>query len=746
MKKYAQVIVNIPAAEVDKVYDYLVPPDRENEYKIGHVIQVPFGSRRVIGFIIGFSENTDVSSEKIKQLDKKILKDRVFDKKMLDLFKWMAYNYNSYLSQVIKTALPAGIIQGRVSVKKKKFICLNESEDIVRKKIKEIKNRAPKQARILEIFADNPHKEFTVQELINTADCYRGAVYRLMEKGVLDSCKRIQRRKLNHTKSKKESKVPSLTSDQNKAISSVQKAFNSSEIFLLHGVTGSGKTEVYLQLADRLLKQGQGTIILVPEISLTPIMVRRFYSRFKDKIAVLHSGLSEGERYDEWRRIKRGEAKIVIGARSAVFAPLDDPGLIVIDEEHENSYKQETYPHYHARRVAFVRGKISNFPVLLGSATPSLESFYYTEKNFIHYLSLSKRINERGLPPVDIIDMSAELKKGNTGIFSASLKDSITRTLKKDKQVLLFLNRRGYASFMMCRECGFVIKCRNCDISLTYHSAKNSLCCHYCGHTRRPAQKCPECDSEYIKEFGIGTEKIVQEVKEEFPEAEVDRMDVDTTVYKGAHEDILARMEKGETDILVGTQMIAKGHDYPGIEVVGVISADTMLNIPDFRSAERTFQLMTQVAGRAGRGSTRGQVYIQTYNPDHYSIQAARNHDYEAFYKNEIKLRKELNYPPFCFLVNILVRGTQKEIVKKEIKKLGQKIHKQHHSSIMEIMGPSPAPIPKIRGKFRWQIILKFAEKKLRKKILNKLKKEVQIQENKNDVSFVIDVDPQSML
>ena len=584
-----------------------------------------------------------------------------------------------------------------------------------------------------------------MNQLAEKADCYRGAIYKLIDRGLLTYIEKKERRcPFRESDSKAGSEV-SLTEKQSSVIEQITAGFSSPEIFLLHGVTGSGKTEVYLRLVEKLIASGKGAIILVPEIALTPVMVRRFFSKFGEEVAVLHSNLSAGERFDEWNRIREGLARIVIGARSAVFAPVKDPGIIIIDEEHENTYKQETYPHYDARQVAIVRGKIHRFPVLLGSATPSVEVFYQANQEKIDYLSLPERIMQDELPAVTIIDMCRELKEGNSGIFSEELRQAITIALGRNEQVLLFLNRRGYASFVLCRECGAVIKCKNCDISLTYHAGEDILRCHYCDYRTGIPRRCPHCNSKYIREFGTGTEKIQQLAAEEFSDAVVERMDVDTTSQKDSHRKILDRVEKGEIDILVGTQMIAKGHDYPNIGVVGVISADTILNLPDFRSAERTFQLLTQVAGRTGRGTEPGRVYIQTYNPEHYSIQAAQTHDFKNFFEKEITLRKQLGYPPFIYLTNIIISSEQEEKAARITRLLDKFLKKHYRAKIEEILGPSPAPIKQLRGNFRWQLILKFSRKKLRQKVLKETRK-CFVEQYRSEVHFNIDVDPRSML
>ena len=746
MNKFAKIAIDVPLNKVNRKFDYAVPKKLQNCLSIGQAVLVPFGRRNVIGFITGFSRKTDVKKSKIKKINSLVREDIFFNKKQLELYEWISDYYNTYLTKVIYTAIPTGVVKGRVDKKRKKYYRLSQSTNETAKIINKIKDKAPKQAEVLKVLYNNPDTNFTIKELTEKADTYHGAVYSLRDKEYIEVFEGIKKRRPFLESSPEEKQRFAPTRAQAKAIKAVSTSLNnnSSDVFLLHGVTGSGKTEVYLQLVERLLKKDQGAIILVPEISLAPVMVRRFYSRFGDKIAVLHSSLSLGERYDEWRRLKKGEAKIAIGARSAIFAPVKNPGLLIIDEEHENSYKQGSYPHYHARKVAEKMADIHNVPLLLGSATPSLKSYYKAKNDNYKYLNLPQRVANAKLPPVNVIDMREELKEGNYTIFSNKLYEKIEKALKRDEQILLFINRRGYSNFVLCRECGHVIRCNNCDISLTYHSGQNILKCHYCDFGSQMPAVCPECNSRYIKKFGMGTEKIEEEVKNFFPEAEVDRMDVDTTTRKGSHHRILSRLEEGKTDILVGTQMIAKGHDYPNISVVGIITADTLLNLPDFRSSERTFQLLTQVAGRTGRGDKLGEVVVQTYTPDHYSIKAAREHDYYRFYQQEIELRKMLEYPPFIKMVNILVSGENENHVIEAAQKLGVYMD-DFTGSIKEVLGPGPAPIEKIKKKYRWQIILRFEDHKKRKKVLKAINQNF-LPYNKEEVKFNIDVDPLSML
>ena len=494
------------------------------------------------------------------------------------------------------------------------------------------------------------------------------------------------------------------------AVQAIQAAGDAKEArtFLLEGITGSGKTEVYLQSIAQVIEAGKSAIMLVPEIALTPQMVERFKSRLGDAVAVLHSALSQGERYDEWRKIERGEAKVVVGARSAIFAPLQDIGLIIVDEEHEATYKQEETPRYHARDLAIWRGKYHHCPVVLGSATPSLESRARAQKNVYTLLRLRERANpEANLPTVDIVDMKAEYSHKNPGNFSQVLKEKIADRLAKDEQIVLLLNRRGYSSFVMCRDCGHVVDCPNCDISLTLHMDVKRLRCHYCGHEEAIPQKCPECGSRKIRYYGTGTQKVQEELQGLFPEAKILRMDVDTTRKKGAHERILRAFGEKKAQILLGTQMIAKGLDFPDITLVGVLNADTALNLPDFRASERTFQLLTQVSGRAGRAQKAGEVLIQTFNPEHYAIQLAQRQDYEAFYQQEMFIRHQSGYPPYYFTVKITVSHEEEQKAAQKIFALTNELSKQLSPQTI-FLGPTPGNVARVKNRYYYQLILKY--------------------------------------
>ena len=523
--------------------------------------------------------------------------------------------------------------------------------------------------------------------------------------------------------------------------------------FLLHGVTGSGKTEVYMQAMAEVLEKGKSVIVLVPEISLTPQTASRFVGRFGERVALLHSRLSDGERYDQWHRIQKGEADIVIGPRSAIFAPVEKLGMLIIDEEHSDSYKSETAPRYHAREVAQKRSELANCPIILGSATPSLESFHQAQNGNYQLLSLPERIFSKKMPDVHIVDMRKELKKGNRTIFSDLLRRTIEASLVRQEQIILFLNRRGHSTYVFCRNCGYVEQCDNCSISLTYHRETQQLTCHHCGSKRSTHRVCPQCSSEAIRFFGAGTEAVEQEVRKAFPKARIMRFDADSTARKNAHQQILDAFKRQKIDILIGTQMVSKGLDFPNVTLVGVIAADTALNLPDFRASEQTFSLLTQVAGRSGRADLEGQVIIQTYMPEHYCIAAAQHHDYIGFYAQEVEARGALRYPPFSHVATLLLRGSDEKAViegayaardQLEIWQTDQETA-DAEATTLDILGPAPAPLAKIEGKFRWHLLLRSADPEKMGQLLKRLTDEPPSTLSKA-IEFVIDIDPTNTL
>lgn len=532
--------------------------------------------------------------------------------------------------------------------------------------------------------------------------------------------------------------------------------------FLLHGVTGSGKTEVYMQAMTEVLGNGKSVIALVPEISLTPQAASRFVGRFGERVALLHSRLSDGERYDQWHRIRNGDADIVIGPRSAVFAPVKELGMLIIDEEHSDSYKSDIVPRYHARDVAQKRGELANCPVILGSATPSLESFHRAKNGRYRLLSLPDRVLNRKMPDVHIADMRTELKKGNRTIFSDVLRNSIEERLERQEQIILFLNRRGHSTYVFCRTCGYVERCENCSISLTFHFETKRLVCHHCGNKRPTHPSCPQCGSPAIRYFGLGTEAVEQEVRKAFPAARVKRFDADSTTRKNAHQQILETFEQQQIDILIGTQMVSKGLDFPNVTLVGVIAADTSLNLPDFRASEQTFSLLTQVAGRSGRAELEGKVIIQTYMPEHYCISAAQKHDYLGFYAQEVEARGALQYPPFSHVGTLLLRGKDEEQVEEAAHAVEAQLQMwltdqastaqtderegDVGASEVDILGPAPAPLSKIEGKFRWHFLLRSNSVESISQLLKHLTDEPPVALKSNAIEFVIDIDPTSIL
>ena len=539
----------------------------------------------------------------------------------------------------------------------------------------------------------------------------------------------------------------SLNAEQQVAVETILQSVQEqqSQTYLLEGITGSGKTEVYLQVIAEVLNQGKTAIMLVPEISLTPQMVQRFKSRFGEHVAVMHSGLSQGEKYDEWRKIERGEAEVVVGARSAIFAPIENIGVIIIDEEHEASYKQEETPRYHARDLAIWRSEYHHCPVVLGSATPSLESRARAQKNVYQRLRLTQRANQAAtLPTIDVVDMRQEVENGNVSSFSMSLQEKLQERLEKNEQSVLLLNRRGYSSFVMCRDCGYVLPCPNCDISLTLHMDSKTMKCHYCGHEERIPYRCPNCGQDKIRYYGTGTQKVEEELQTLLPDSRILRMDVDTTRRKGAHEKILRTFGEGQADILLGTQMIAKGLDFPNATLVGVLNADTALNLPDFRSSERTFQLLTQVSGRAGRAEKPGEVIIQSFNPEHYAIQLAKAQDYEDFYTKEMYIRHRGDYPPYYFTVQITASHPEENEAAKQMFQIATKL-KQGLSPQAILLGPTPNAIMRVNNRYFYQVIIKYKQEPMLQPLLKEILTDTQ-RATARGLKLSIDAEPMNFI
>ncbi|AZR72967.1 primosomal protein N' [Anoxybacter fermentans] len=746
MESYAGVVVDLPLKKIDRPFDYKIPERLLGKIQIGSHVLVPFGHRKIEGFVVELKEEPEV--KQTREIYRLLHDYPLFDEKMLQLMKWISDYYQAVLINVIKTAIPTGIIGNKVRVKTRRLVRPNITQKEGLLWIEKYKKRAPKQAEMLSFLLKHPNLKLTAADLARKFKTNHGTVKSLEEKGLITYEEIAIQRNPYDAQEYKPGKPLRPTFHQYKAITRIIEAMEKrpGKTILLKGVTGSGKTEVYLQVIAKALEKGKDTIVLVPEIALTPQTVERFKSRFGANVAVLHSQLSLGERFDEWRRIYQGEVKIVVGARSAIFAPFQNLGLIIIDEEHETSYKQTDQVKYHARDVAIKRAKLSGAVTVLGSATPAVESFYRAVIGEYELITLPERVNLSPLPPVEIIDMRRELKNGNRTIFSKRLNEAIEKRLSEKKQVILFLNRRGFSNFVLCRECGYVIRCQYCDVSLTYHADINLLQCHYCDYHESPPHLCPNCGSKYIKYFGIGTQQVEEFTRKQFPYARVARMDVDTTRQKGAHDRILKAFREKKIDILIGTQMITKGHDFPDVTLVGVVIADTALYFPDFRSGERTFQLLTQVAGRTGRGEEQGEVIIQTYSPEHYSIKAAKNHDYDLFFHEEIGFRKEILHPPFSQLINIIIQDEVEKLVIEEAHRLANLFTKRIGPDVpIEVSGPAPAPLARVRGKYRWQIILRSREGELLRRICQEVMK-IYYNEQKSSVVVSVDVDPIGIL
>lgn len=693
---YAGVIVDVKAEAVDRIFTYRVPPHLH--IGLGHRVLVPFGPRRLEGYVIKLSDAPDIPAEKVRDIYRALDPEPIILPSLMELALWMRDAYHGLLSEALQYMLPPGVRYGRerVAVKVQQIAHLVQQSP-------ELSPRAVAQQRIVEVlqrFGPMPSIE-----LVKRAQAGHQALQALVAKGVVALAQEEVHRRAEWDDVA--FPAPVLTPAQEQACAGILAELEGRRRpVLLHGVTGSGKTEVYLQVIRHILNQGKQALVLVPEIALTPQTVSRFGNRFGGRIAVLHSGLSDGERHDEWWRIFRGDADVVIGARSAVFAPLKRLGLIVIDEEHESTYKQsEGSIRYHTRAVAEKRAELAAAQVVLGSATPAVETYHRAVLGDYRLEVLPERVERRPLPTVEIVDMRAEFEEGNRSILSRRLYSALTEVLNQRQQAIILLNRRGFSSFVLCRECGHVIQCENCSVSLTYHQDDGKLHCHYCGARQELPQKCPNCASRYLRQFGVGTEQVQEYLQKQFPHAAVERMDADTTRRKGAHRAILQGFAAGQTDILIGTQMVAKGLDFPNVTLVGVLSADLSLKLPDIRASERTFQLLTQVAGRAGRGELPGKVIIQCYDPSHFAIQAAREHDYKRFFRQEISFRRQMNYPPFAELVRILCTGPQKE-TSEHAARIARFL-RQHGVRPGQIYGPAPAPISRIKGRYRWQVVLK---------------------------------------
>ena len=804
---FVTVAVNIPT---EKTFSYSVPDALERKIAIGKRVLVPFGRRRLTGYIVEVSPLT--SCEDIKEITEVLDTEPLFDEEDLKFYRWVSQYYIYPLGKALAEILPGGIDPKNVrwisntkeyrerndlqlSAQQRRIIVTldhfpgglpfdrlkkmllgkdiyRDIDGLVVKGYIAIEERTgkpeivPKKEMLVHLESKDAaitkltKKQISLTELLRSQGSCSMAVLRKGFKNVLPSLRSLEQlgiiRITEEEVSRKHGQNPTIGSDvfitpnedQEHALYAIVKGLKSNSFspFLLHGVTGSGKTEVYLNAIAETLRMKGGIIFLIPEIALTPQLLTRINRRFgEQEIAVLHSGISRAARYDQWKRIQRGEISVVIGARSAVFAPVRNLKLIIVDEEHDTSYKQDDRMRYNARDLAIMKASLNRATVIAGSATPAVQTYFNMTKGKYKYLVLPSRVEDRPLPKVEIIDMKREAegnRQTSSRVLCRALKEAIADTLEKKQQILLFLNRRGSSTFTFCFDCGHVFKCLNCAVSMTYHASDDNLKCHYCDYAVKHATLCPTCNGRRIRTYGVGTERLEEEVNKLFPHARIDRMDSDTTSRKGAHEKILRALDRREIDILVGTQMITKGHDFPYVTLVGVISADQSLNIPDFRAAERTFQILTQVSGRGGRGASPGRVIVQTFNPGHYAIIRAKNHDCMGFYDDELALRNAVSYPPFTRIVNIQLSSLSRDKGVEGLNGLKQFIHDaltiNRLKDKVEVIGPAESPIARIKGRYRWQLLLKGKDAR----VVHNMTRDILSKASITALDIKVDVDP----
>lgn len=816
MSRYIEVAVGLP---IDRLFHYAVPSHLEEEVTLGKRVLIPFGTRQITGYIVGFIEESPMN--RIREIIDVIDRETVLSPRMLRLTKWVSDYYLSPWGQVIEAALPIGLkmesrrviklkeidlakvipelekksldqaqvlrilegkkemsLEGIMRKMKKKevysavnalekkglvesslilkerlvkprIIRLVKAKEISEENLRELEEKAPKQAQALRILKESK-EEMTPLQLAIKVGTSTSTIKSLKEKGFLDYALREIRCRAKEIKElEKEIGKLKLTDEQRKALGEIEKSIDKKrgEVILLQGPRGSGKERIYLEAITHTLSRDRGAILLYPEIIFASRAFARFTSYLGDRVAILHSELSPGVRYDEWRRIKKGMADVIIGTRLAIFAPLKNLGLIIIDGEEETSYKQEEIPRYHTREVALRKAREFQATVILASGSPTLESYHEVKNGNYGLTRLSQRVDKRKLPEIKLVDMRIELtQKKNRSIFSLHLQEGMRRRLEEKGQVILFLNRRGFASFILCRECGFVLRCPNCNQSLVYHFPQTLLRCHHCNYSIKTPNICPRCRGHYMRSFGIGTQRVEEEIRKLFPKARVMRMDIDTTRKKGSYERMAKAFEEGRVDILVGTQMVLKGLEFKGKVLLGVVSADTALNLPDFRATERTFTLLSQVIGRAGRGSLPDEVIIQTYTPEHYSIKEACFGDYDSFYNREIEYRKELSYPPFTHLINVLMRSNVEKQSQRVASHLASALMKAKKEEKVQILGPSPAPLARVKGQYRWQVALKGTNIENLRRVLRPILKREKTLTRYSNVFISVDVDPVALL
>lgn len=799
----AKVVVDIPASQINRVFDYLIPDHLTGTLEVGMRVVVPFGPRTIMGYVLELTDHSEV--EGLKPIKSLMDIAPILTAELIEVGKWLANHTMSFYISTFQAMLPQAlkadyhklihrlttaslpepferIFAGRDYLdftdleatdmplsQFKQLLHDGDLEIIYQVKRKDnikkqtvvnrigttaqldeyaanLSNQAKKQKIMVDYLADLT-EPMLLKTFLAKMKTTRQTIQPLIDHNLITLIQEEVYREPYDDEAIERTEPLKLKEQQTQALTAINQAFDQrkDDVFLLHGVTGSGKTEVYLQAIDHVMKEGKEAIVLVPEISLTPQMVNRFKGRFGSDVAVMHSALSKGERFDEWRKIQRKEVKVVVGARSAVFVPFENLGLIIIDEEHEASYKQEDHPRYHTIDVAIERAKHHKCPVILGSATPTLETYARAKKGVYHLLEMPDRSNLSAMPEIDLVDMREELHAGNRTMFSRKLIEAIKVRLEKGEQIVLFLNRRGYSTFVMCRDCGDVIECPNCDISLTYHRNQNRLKCHYCDYNDAVPNNCPSCESDTIRYFGTGTQKVEESLNQLIPEARIIRMDVDTTQRKGSHERLLKQFANKQADILLGTQMIAKGLDFPDVTLVGVLAADSLFNLPDFRAAERTFQLITQVSGRAGRHLLTGEVIVQSYTPDHYSINFAKNYDYQGFFAKEMAHRKAFQYPPYYYLTLITVSHSNPNRAQEVTRVISQLLNK-HLSDETRILGPTPSPIERIKNRYRFQCMIKYKHEPNQRDVLARILQYYEDMMRKEDLMIQIDLQPYQLM
>lgn len=737
---YADIIIDITHEKLDKIFQYRIPSQLEEKLTIGAEVLVPFGrgNTQTRGYVVGFSEVCKYDVEKLKEISG-ISKDALaIEGRMVALAAWMKEQYGGTMIQALRTVLP---VKQKVKSKTKRTVVLLLGEEEGKKKLTFYLQKNQKaRARLLAELIEN--KELPYELVTKKLNVTASVIRALQEQDVVEVQEEQVYRNPIHMMQQTLQK-PNYTEEQRYAIEQFHKDYTRGirRTYLIHGITGSGKTEVYMEMIGEVIESGKQVIVLIPEIALTYQTVMRFYKRFGERVSIMNSRLSAGERYDQMMRAKNGEIDVMIGPRSALFTPFPQLGLIVIDEEHESTYKSEQIPRYHARETAEARAQMEGASLVLGSATPSVDSYYRALQGEYELLTLKNRATSQSLPKVYTVDLREELKGGNRSILSDKLRELMEDRLQRKEQIILFINRRGYAGFVSCRSCGYVAKCPHCDVALSAHR-NGKLICHYCGHEERLFERCPQCGSKHVGGFRAGTQQIEELMKKEFPQARVLRMDMDTTKEKDGHEKILAAFANEEADILVGTQMIVKGHDFPNVTLVGILAADLSLYADDYRAGERTFQLLTQAAGRAGRGRKAGEVVIQTYSPDHYCVETAANQDYETFYKQEIQYRDLMGYPPIEQLLAVLVSCENEELLEKGTFYLKEYANKRNKDNSYQIIGPASPYIGKVNDIYRKIIYIKHENYGMLIEMKNQLEKYIEVNEGFHKMRIQFDFNP----